>query len=72
MNLLAAQNRKPILDLTLALSATIVIVFLVINDGLIPSVFTTAFFAPITGLYWMNVPLWAGEDGRGVGGSRRH
>ncbi len=47
MNLLAAQNRKPILDLTLALTATIVIVFLVINDGLIPSVFTVAFFAPI-------------------------
>ncbi|MEE8345932.1 MAG: HD domain-containing phosphohydrolase [Dehalococcoidia bacterium] len=47
MNLLAPENRKPILDLTLALSATIVIAFLVINDGLIPSVFTTAFFAPI-------------------------
>ena len=47
MNLLAPENRKPILDLTLALSATVVIAFLVINDGLIPRVFTTAFFAPI-------------------------
>ena len=47
MNVLAAHSRKPILDLTLALSATMVIAFLVINDGLIPSVFTTAFFAPI-------------------------
>ncbi len=47
MNVLTAQSRKPILDLTLALSATMVIAFLVIYDGLIPSVFTTAFFAPI-------------------------
>ena len=47
MNVLAAHSRKSILDLTLALSATVVIAFLVINDGLIPSVFTTAFFAPI-------------------------
>ncbi len=47
MNLLAIENRKPILDLSLALTATMVIAFLVIGDGRVPSVFTTAFFAPI-------------------------
>ncbi len=47
MSLYAARNRKRVLDFTLALVATVVIASLVIADGRIPSLFTTAFFAPI-------------------------
>ncbi len=47
MSLFAAPNRKSIVEFTLALTATLVVTSLVIGDGLIPSVFTTLFFAPI-------------------------
>jgi HD-GYP domain-containing protein (c-di-GMP phosphodiesterase class II) len=47
MSLFAEHNRKCIAEFSLSLSATVVIVSLVIADGRIPSVFTTLFFAPI-------------------------
>ena len=49
MSLFAAHNRNRVLDFTLAIAATVVIASLVIADGSIPSLFTTAFFAPIIG-----------------------
>ncbi len=47
MSLFAPDNRKRIAEFTLALAVTVAITALVISDGSVPSVFTTAFFAPI-------------------------
>ena len=47
MSLFTERNRKRIAEFSLSLSATVVIVSLVIADGQVPSVFTTLFFAPI-------------------------
>ena len=47
MSLFAERNRKSVADFSLALSATLVILTLIIADGEIPSKFTTLLFAPI-------------------------
>ena len=47
MSLITESNRKRIAEFSLSLSATGVIVLLVIADSHVPSVFTTLFFAPI-------------------------
>src|SRR3972149_2732279 len=47
MSLFAAHNRKPLIEIVLAYTATVAIAELVPGAGRIPSVFTTLFFLPI-------------------------